>query len=310
MAILEVHLFGKLSVQHDGQELPGFDVRKVQELLCYLLLYRDRPHSRESLASLLWGNTSAALSKKYLRQSLWQLQAALDARGGDVSQHLLNIDADWININPDFAFQIDIAIFEDAYREIQRAKSTLLDPGQFESLCQAAALYRGGLLEGCYEDWCLYERERLENSFCYCLDKLIDHAAATRQLDLGLAFAMRLLQMDRARERTHRHLMRLYYLSGDRTAALRQFSRCTAALRDDLDVAPSELTHALYSQIKADHLSPVVEMAEPVAPLGLAPQALSPMLDRLKRFESVIADLQQRLQQDIRAIEQLLAHNR
>ena len=40
-----------------------------------------------------------------------------------------------------------------------------------------------------------------------------------------LAYGARILHCDRARERTHRRLMRLHFLAGDRTAALRQYPR-------------------------------------------------------------------------------------
>ena len=70
-------LFGKLEMRLNGRHLVGCEARKLQELLCYLLLYRDRPHYRETLAAVLWSDSTTAQSKKYLCQALWQLQAAL-----------------------------------------------------------------------------------------------------------------------------------------------------------------------------------------------------------------------------------------
>ena len=61
-----------------------------------------------------------------------------------------------------------------------------------------------------------------------------------------------MLREDRARERTHRRLMRLYYLAGDRTGALRQYERCAAALRQELDVEPSRRTSELERRIRRD----------------------------------------------------------
>src|SRR5690349_5654465 len=60
-----VHLFGKLALQRDAQPLHPLDTRKAQELFCYLLLYRDRAHPREALASVLWGDIATAQSKTY-----------------------------------------------------------------------------------------------------------------------------------------------------------------------------------------------------------------------------------------------------
>ena len=84
MTELSIQLFGKFTIQADGKRLGGFDSSKVQELLAYLLIYRDRPHPRESLAELLWEASSTAQSKKYLRQTLWQMQQLLPKAEADI----------------------------------------------------------------------------------------------------------------------------------------------------------------------------------------------------------------------------------
>ena len=75
METTQITLFGRLGIQRDGHsiELPA----KAAELLCYLLLARGRPQTREALATELWGEADGAQGKKYLGQSLWQLQQAL-----------------------------------------------------------------------------------------------------------------------------------------------------------------------------------------------------------------------------------------
>ena len=78
MATLTVRLFGRLTVERDGNVVSGLHAGKLQELLCYLLLNRKGVHSREALASLFWGDCDTARSKKNLRQALWQLQSALN----------------------------------------------------------------------------------------------------------------------------------------------------------------------------------------------------------------------------------------
>jgi DNA-binding SARP family transcriptional activator len=78
MAAIEVRLFGQLSVQRDGRVLDALEAGKAQELFCYLLLHRERLCPREVLAEVLWSDSTGERSKKYLRQALWQLHAALD----------------------------------------------------------------------------------------------------------------------------------------------------------------------------------------------------------------------------------------
>ena len=75
MSILRIKLFGNVYIERDGQELTNLPL-KSQELLCYLLLYRNQIHARESLTNLLWPDHPFEQGKKHLRQSLWKLQTA------------------------------------------------------------------------------------------------------------------------------------------------------------------------------------------------------------------------------------------
>jgi DNA-binding SARP family transcriptional activator len=77
VATFKIHLFGRFNTHRDDRELDCFPSTKAKELFCYLLLYRDRPHTRETLATVFWGEFAPEQTRKYLRQTLWQLQHAL-----------------------------------------------------------------------------------------------------------------------------------------------------------------------------------------------------------------------------------------
>jgi DNA-binding SARP family transcriptional activator len=101
MSTLRICLFGKFFVRRDEQMLDGFDARKVQELFCYLLLHRDHSLPRETLANLLWPETTTAQSKKNLRQALWQLQSALGSQIESANDRVLLVEPDWVKLNPE-----------------------------------------------------------------------------------------------------------------------------------------------------------------------------------------------------------------
>jgi len=72
--------------------------------------------------------------------------------------------------------------------------------------------------------------------------------------------------------------MRLLYLAGDRTGALRQFERCRNALSDELGVAPGQRIRALYERIRADAGvdGPVETNGRTVAPRPAPPPESGP----------------------------------
>src|SRR6266853_393454 len=218
MSSLRIRLLGKFSVVRDEQAFDGLDAFKVRELFCYLLLHRECPHPRETLAGLLWGDSSTAQSKKNLRQTLWHLQTALDQHEPAASQ-ILQVDSDWIQINPKADLDLDVAVFEKIYENVRKLSSGQLDPQQARAMQEAVEIYKGDLLEGWYQDWCLYKREQLQSIYLSLLSRLMSYCEAHQEYETGLSYGARILSYDRASERTQRRLMRLQYLAGDRTAA-------------------------------------------------------------------------------------------
>lgn len=310
MSYLTIRLFGKFSAELEGQRLRGIDGGKLQELFSYLLLNRGRPHSREVLAALLWGASPTAQSKKYLRQALWQLQTALGGTDQKLRSRLLLIDADSVNVNSESDYWFDVREFERSFGEAQGTTGHHFDPETAASVAKAVDLYRGELLEGCYDDWCLIERERLQNMYLMMLDKLMSYSEAARQYDNGIGYGARILGCDRAREHTHRRLMRIYYLAGDRTSALRQYDRCVAALKEELGVKPARKTSHLFEQIRSDQLEAPQLLSESGVTQGAPISQIRESLRRLRQVKTALVDFHRQVKQDIQALEVLIKGKR
>lgn len=311
MSTLHVCLFGKLDVRDGQNRALDLDAHNARQLLCYLLIFRDRPHTREALAAVLWGDQPAAQSKSYLRKALWQLQTTLDARA-TATGPLLLVEAEWIQLHPQTDLWLDAALLEQAAALVHGQPGKSLDTAQAGALREAIALYRGELLEGWYHDWCLYERERFQHRYLTLLDKLMDYGEAHSEYDHALLYGECILRYDRARERTHRRLMRLHYLAGDRTAALRQYERCVVALRQELGVAPAERTDRLRDLIVADRLDDGDEPQREIRglPSRATSDPLPEVLSRLKQFQTGLSHIQHQLQQQIWTVESSLSHKR
>ena len=267
---VDLRLLGSVSIHRQGLppvELPA----KAMELLCYVLVHRDRGHTREALSALLWPEASSSMARKYLRQALWQLQSA------QVVQ-LLQLTPGWVRLAP-AGWRLDIDTFERAWetsRDVPGARLSRADAGALE---EAVELYRGDLIETLYSDWCIYERDRLQLVYLAMLEKLMGYCEDRQRYPQGIAYGQRILRYDPAREITHQHLMRLHYRAGDRTTALRQFARCSEALGRELGVAPAPQTITLRDQVRADDLD---APARPVEPGGGLLVELSRCLDQLQ----------------------------
>jgi DNA-binding SARP family transcriptional activator len=249
-------LFGRFRVEReDRQQVEVIEANKVKELLGYLLVYRERPQPRETLAELLWADQPPEKSKKNLRQTLWKLKSALQAADLQGDPPIL-AESDWIQVNPSAGWWLDVAEFEQAFAAVKNKRAREMEVDDFLTLQRTSELYRGNFLDGWYQDWCLFERERYQTMYLMLLNKTIQYCEVHQHYETGLAYGEKLLFYDRAYERAHRQMMRLYYHSGDRTRALRQYERCALALREELGIEPSERTVELYEQIRADRLRP------------------------------------------------------
>jgi DNA-binding SARP family transcriptional activator len=304
---LVVSLFGRFKVELDGVAVELGDSQKAHELLCFLLLNRRRSHPRETIASLLWDHCTTAQSKAYLRKALWQLQQSLGAAAS-----LLVAEPEWIQVDPAFDLWLDVDVFESAHRRTKGRNGWELDAETMDDVHRAVGLYGGDLLENWYVDWCLYERERLQEIYLILLDKSMDYFELHRQYELGIDYGQRILQIDRARENTHQRLMRLCYLNGDRTGAMRQYQRCTAALSEELDAAPAARTTQLYEQIRRDagtitlpqyYESSAIEKPDFGLDADNATVTLAQRVSRLRELQNILANVEVQIGRQLDAVE-------
>jgi predicted ATPase/DNA-binding SARP family transcriptional activator len=270
--MLHVYLFGNLRVDVDGTPLTLRVPPKTIPMWGYLLLHRDQPVPRDSLAYRLWPDESEIEARTSLRRHIYQLQHALPA--GEPDHPWLLLGHDTVQWNPDSPFWLDLAEFE-----------RLLASDQ--TLDVAVDLYRGDLLENNYDDWLYYDRERLRDAYIAALTRLIFQCRAVRDYPHGLDYVRRLLALDPLHEGAVRQLMTLRYEAGDRNGALRHYKQFVRRLREELAVDPMPETKALSESIVRSarlagmaHLEPDAG-ARPHRPIGL----LLPFVGRESELE-------------------------
>lgn len=155
-------------------------------------------------------------------------------------------------------------------------------------------------MEGCYEDWCLFERERLQGLFLEALIRLMNYHHRQGTYEAAIRHGLRVLSFDPLLEQVHREVMRLHCLAGNRAAAMRQYRLCEAVLAKELGIEPMQETRALYAQICSSARmaessdapqSPSPSMGEPRSK-KTTPQLTSRMDDALSELKGAQAGFQ------------------
>lgn len=250
-ANLTMTLLGSVQIRQGETAVSGLASRKAEALFIYLAC-NPRPHSRDSLAALLWPENDQ-------QRALANLSVALSSLRKQVDAYLLT---DWYTIafNTETNFWLDVAAFEQAIaqaRARQQANGKLTRTAA-AALQTAVSYYHGDFLAGYYlrntpefEAWVLLEQERLRQLVLAALGDLITFYDQRGQLADSISYTHRLLALDPLQEEARRQLMALYARSDQRTQAIQQYEQLVALLDAELGVAPAADTTALYEQITA-----------------------------------------------------------
>lgn len=275
--VLRIRLLGEFSLVYADQPVTTVNTARLQALLAYLVLHRHAPQLRYHLAFQFWPDSSEPQARTNLRHLVYELRQALPH-----AVTFLDVDSDTLQWNADAPWTLDVAEFESA---VARG-----------ALQEAMDLYRGDLLPGCYDDWIVPERERLQQVYVRVLKQLIQQLEGAQDYDAAIEYIRRLLRHDPLREETYRHLMRLCALNGDRTGVVRAYDTCVAVLQRELGLEPDDETRAAFERCVKLPVA-VQQSMEPVSPTPIPARShnLPHLLTRFIGREREMGEIQQLL---------------
>jgi DNA-binding SARP family transcriptional activator len=199
--------------------------------LVVLVAITRRAVNRRAAAGTLWPDGDDVRAAGNLRSALWRLRGAgIDLVDGDKST--LRLKAGTV---------VDLHEVSDwAARLIDgSARVDDLDPpvAPWSSVCN--------LLPGWYDDWIVFERERLRQRVLHGLEALSRLLVCGRRPDDAVAAAGAAVQMDPLRESAQRVLIRAQLAAGDAAGARLSYDTYRAAALRLLGVHPSDELTAL-----------------------------------------------------------------
>ena len=307
MEQLSLRFLGPPEVRYQGQILK-FRSRKELALLIYLVVEGGQ-HRREKLIAFLWPDSDREHGQASLRNTLARLRRSLAGAGA-----YLTIEPSLVNFDVDPPFELDLYAVQTALQTIQETgKATgLTDASQIfpnradrfwkpvssldlSSLQAAIMLYRGDFLEGFsladapeFDDWAGLQREAWHQRLERIFNQLSRLQFEAGQVDQALDTTRRWLARDSLNETAYRRLMQLYFLTGNRTAALQTYEQCCRLLAEELGVEPDPDTIALAGRIRTEPPPAPAPRAAELAPL---PQEL-PFVGRAGEHGQLVAAYQ------------------
>jgi len=305
MSRLALHLLGPPCLELDGEEI-HISRRKAVALLAYLAV-TGLPHSRDSLATLLWPELDQSTARARLRRALAALREALQQAQDDATgDGWLDADRDTVGLDADAEIRLDVAMFHDrlAACETHGHPPAEVCPDCLPLLEEAVDLYHDHFLAGFtlrdspgFDEFQFFQTEGLKDELAGALERLVRYHGDRGEYEPAIGYARRWLALDPLHEPAHRHLMTLYAQSGQQSAALRQYQLLEQTLTEEVGLSPSEETTALFEQIRAGEEIGLEAEAPRVPPHNLPPQP-TPFIGRkveLAELDRLIADPDVRL---------------
>jgi len=242
--MLRIHLLGEFRLQGATGQRLHLGSRKPEWLLAYLALH-PIAHPRDRLAGLFWPESEQSKANSSLRQALYILRPVIEP--DEVNRGLfLGTTQTTVQFKKESSHWLDTAVFEQLITESEQTSGAK----KAEFLQEAVALYRDDLLIGCYEDWCLEARGYFRELYLKALQQLVLHHTEQKAYAQAIAYAKQILAKNPLHEEMQRHLIYLYYASGDRNAALHQYHECESILKTELNIEPLPETKDLFREIE------------------------------------------------------------
>ena len=255
MYSLRIFLFGVPQFERNGESV-SITRRKSIALLAYLAV-SAQPHTRDSLATMLWPENDQSSARTNLRRELFRLKNA-------IGEDFLIIQREHISLNSQSDVWLDIQEFQTQIARTQQhdhATDQACDEC-LKALKQAVRLYTDDFMAGfslpdslTFDEWQFFQGESLRGSLSEALQRLIRSLIILGEFEQGIEYARRWLTLDRLHEPAHRQLLWLYARAGKQSAALRQYKECVRLLMEELGVEPEEETTELHEAIKTKQIS-------------------------------------------------------
>jgi DNA-binding SARP family transcriptional activator len=189
------------------------------------------PTHRCLVAGTLWHDVPEAQALASLRTGIW--------RTNRLVPELVRVDGDQLSLAT--------SIWVDSREQECFATRLLGHPSGDEPWLDDAieTLWRGELLPGWYEDWVVFERERLAQLRLHALERMASLLTRRLDLDTALRLALAAVRTEPLRETANAVLMSVYVAEGNISDAVHQYEVFTDLLRRELGVDPSPSLAAL-----------------------------------------------------------------
>lgn len=246
---VSVSMLGGFTLQVDGNLLTD-EINRSQKLwnvLCYLLVHRDRNVPQSEFIDLFWPEEGSSNPANALKTLLYRVRALLEPMFPDGLEPILSQRGSY-SWNRAVACEVDADRFEALCRRAEDA--SLPDQDRMELYEQAVALYRGDFLPKLAgQMWVVSLTARYHDLYVAAVKEYAVLLERAERFEEMAEICARAGGLDPLDEGLHILIVRALLRQGKDAAALERYEAATDLLYRNLGVRPSEELRALYVEI-------------------------------------------------------------
>jgi DNA-binding SARP family transcriptional activator len=216
-----VLLFGGPCVTVGGRRL---EVPEGSKRLLVFIALADAKVDRRYAAGALWPDSSDDRAAGNLRSALWRL------RGAGID--LIGSDKQFLLLRPDTL--VDVKVVSDWADRLAQGMATSTD--LHTVTWRTVAM---DLLPGWYDDWVVFERERIRQRLLHALEAMSRDLIVTGRWAEAVEAAIVAVSADPLRETANRILIEAHLAEGNFVEARRAYARYSDLVGRELGVEPS-----------------------------------------------------------------------
>lgn len=244
---VSVHMLGAFSLTI-GDLTVKLSSSRGLSIFKYLLFHHQQSTQREVLMDLFWPDADAETARNSLNVAIHGLRKALR---NAVFLPVIIFEDGAYRLEENLQVWLDVEEFEQCIKAGQQLEARHQLAAAVTEYETAISLYQGDLLEQTpYEEWTVFDRERLRIAYLDMLDRLSQIYFSQERYSACRSACQLILTSDPCREDVHCLLMRCYSRQGQHHLAFQQFQRCVEALHAELNVEPALETLELYDRLR------------------------------------------------------------
>jgi DNA-binding SARP family transcriptional activator len=189
---------------------------------------------RSFLAGLLWPKSSEAQAAGNLRTTVWCISHSFP--------HLLHTGADTLELEQ--SVRVDVAALQRHVARLHAQPEARIPEDYLSHLSKAE------LLPGWYDDWVIFEQERLRQMRLSTLELMARQYLAADEPGKAVIASLSAVSIEPLRESAHLLLVQAHLAAGNRAAAVRAYSMFADRLHTELGVTPSDRLSELVAALR------------------------------------------------------------